>query len=45
MLGMRLDKNHWPVVKPFLSYLRYIRNDQMTEIQSDQNVVRKLKDI
>jgi len=45
MLGMRLDQNHWPVVKPFLSYLKYIRSNQMVEVQSDPNVVRKLKDI
>lgn len=43
MLEFRLDEKHWPVVKPILLYLSYIRNDQYTGISMDQNVVDFLR--
>jgi hypothetical protein len=45
MLNLKLDNNHWPVVKPFLIFLKYIRNDQYTGIIMDPNVVDKLRKI
>ena len=45
MLEFKLDGKYWPVVKPFLIFLKYIRNDQYTEIAMDQNVVDVLRKI
>jgi len=43
MLELRLDEEHWPVIKPILLYLNYIRNDQYTEIAMDPYVVDFLR--
>lgn len=45
ILGLKLDEKHWPVLKPFLIFLRYIRNDQYTNIPQDPKVVDKLRKI
>ena len=45
MLEFKLDDKYWPVIKPFLIFLRYIRNDQYTDIKMDQNVVDVLRKI
>jgi len=45
ILELKLDDNHWPVIKPFLVYLRYIRNDQYTGIAMDQKAVDVLREI
>jgi hypothetical protein len=45
MLEFRLDEKHWPVIKPILLYLSYIRNDQYTGIPMNQNVVEFLRKI
>jgi len=45
MLEVRLDDRHWPVVKPFLIFLNYIKNDQLTGIMMDQYVVEALRKI
>ena len=42
---VKLDERHWPVVKPFLVFLNYIRNDQLTGIKMDQHVVEVLRKI
>ena len=43
ILNLKLDDKHWPVVKPFLIFLKYIRNDQYTGITMDPMVVEKLR--
>ena len=43
ILNLKLDDKHWPVVKPFLIFLNYIRNDQYTGITMDPMVVEKLR--
>jgi hypothetical protein len=43
ILEFKLDKKHWPVVKPFLIFLKYIKNDQYTNIEMDKAVVDKLR--
>ena len=43
ILNLKLDDKHWPVVKPFLIFLNYIRNDQYTGITMDPIVVEKLR--
>ena len=43
ILNLKLDDKHWPVVKPFLIFLNYIRNDEYTGITMDPMVVEKLR--
>ena len=45
ILELKLDNKHWPVVKPFLIYLKYIKDNQYTGINMDQNVVKVLRKI
>ena len=45
ILELKLEDKHWPVVKPFLIFLNYIRNDQYTGIAMDPNVVDILRKI
>ncbi len=45
ILDFKLDKKHWPQIKPFLIFLRYIRNDQYTNITMDKHVVEALRKI
>ncbi len=39
ILELKLDEKHWPVVKPFLIFLNYIRNDEYTGIAMDNQVI------
>ena len=43
LLDHRLDENHWPVIKPILLYMSYIRNDQYVNINMDKTVVEFLR--
>lgn len=45
MLEVRLEERHWPVIKPFLIFLKYITNDQLTGITMDERVVEVLRKI
>lgn len=45
MLELKLSDKHWPVIKPFLIFLKYIRNDQYTGISMDQGVIESLRKI
>lgn len=45
ILNLKLDKRHWPVIKPFLIFLKYITNDQYTNITMDQLVIDRLRQI
>lgn len=45
ILKLKLDERHWPVIKPFLVYLRYIRLDEYTGIPQDQTVIEALRKI
>ena len=45
ILELKLEDKHWPVVKPFLIFLKYIKNDEYTGITMDPNVVEKLREI
>lgn len=45
MLGLKLENKHWEVIKPFLMYLNYIHNGQLSDIKEDQVVIEKLKRI
>lgn len=45
ILELKLDDSHWPLIKPFLIFLKYIRNDQYTNIAMDPTIVDKLRKI
>ena len=45
ILDLKLENKHWPVVKPFLIFLNYIKNDQYTGITMDPTVVEALRKI
>ena len=45
ILELKLEEKHWPVVKPFLIFLRYIKNEQYTGISMDPTVVEALRKI
>lgn len=45
ILELKLEEKHWPLIKPFLIFLKYIRNDQYTNIPMDQTIVDALRKI
>lgn len=45
ILELKMDMTHWPIIKPFLIFLRYIRNDQYTDIVMDPVVIEALRKI
>lgn len=45
ILDLKLENKHWPIIKPFLIFLNYIKNDQYTGIVMDPNVVDALRKI
>ena len=45
ILELKLEEKHWPIVKPFLIFLKHIQNDQYTEVAMDQKVVEELRKI
>ena len=45
ILKLKMNDKHWPIVKPFLIFLKYIRNDQLTGISQDKIVVEALRKI
>tara|TARA_Y100000592_G_C5248243_1_gene211613 strand:- start:114 stop:479 length:366 start_codon:yes stop_codon:yes gene_type:complete len=45
ILKLKLEERHWPVVKPFLIYLKYIDNDKITGFAMDPEVVNRLRKI
>lgn len=45
ILELKLDGRHWPVIKPFLIYLKYIKDDQYVGIPMDQDVITALRKI
>jgi hypothetical protein len=45
ILKLKLEDRHWPVVKPFLIYLKYIKDDDITGPLMDPTVVDRLRQI
>ena len=43
ILELKLDPKHWPCIKPFLIFLRHIRNDQYTNISMDKTIIDALR--
>lgn len=44
MLAFKMDDEHWPIIKPFLLYLNYIKVDDLPGIPLDQYTVQVLRD-
>jgi hypothetical protein len=45
MLNLKLEQKHWPVIKPFLIFLNYIKNDELTGIDMDPFVIERLREV
>jgi len=45
ILEFKFDERQWEVLKPFLVFLKHIKNDQYVEIKMDQYVVEQLRKI
>lgn len=45
IIELKLDSQHWPVIKPFLVFLRYIDNETYVDVPMDQKVIEKLRTI
>ena len=45
ILEFKLEDKHWPVIKPFLIYLKYIKDDDITGPCMDPTVVDRLRQI
>ena len=45
MLAVKVELESWPALKPFLIFLRIIKNDEITGIDMDAHVVTKLRQI
>ena len=45
ILHLKMDDKHWPIIKPFLIFLKYITNDQLVGIELDELVVERLRKI
>lgn len=43
MLLFKMDEEHWPVIKPFLLYLNYIKPDDLPGVTLDPYVVQVLR--
>ena len=39
ILELKLEDKHWPIIKPFLIFLKYIKNEEYTGITMDPIVV------
>jgi len=45
ILHLKMENKHWPVIKPFLIFLKYVTNDQLIGIELDELVVERLRKI
>ena len=45
MLGYKVNREHWPVIKPMLLYLNYITEKEKMDVPLDPLVVERLRKI
>ncbi len=45
ILNLKLEDKHWPIVKPFLLFLNYIKNNDYLNVKMDQKVIERLRKI
>lgn len=42
ILELKLSKDQWPVIKPFLHFLNFINENQYNDVASDERVINSL---
>jgi hypothetical protein len=45
IMRLKFNDSHWSIIKPFLVFLKYIKNDEYTGIEMDQYVIDGLRKI
>lgn len=45
ILYFHIENKHYPLIKPFLIFLKVIPNDQLTGVVMDPNIIEKLREI
>ena len=45
ILELKIELDHWTTLKPFLIFLKAIKNDMYTNIEMDKLVVERLRNI
>ena len=45
MLEYHMENKYWSTIKPFLVFLRHIKNEEYTEIEMDKTVIERLREI
>lgn len=45
ILELKIELDHWGVIKPFLIFLKAIKNTEYTNIEMDKLVVERLREI
>ena len=45
IMEYKFDDKQWEVLKPFLVFLKHIKNDEYTNIKMDKYVIDKLREI
>jgi hypothetical protein len=45
MIFYKLNKEDWSIIKTFLIFLNYIKSDDFIEVEIDQNILDKLKNL
>ena len=45
ILELKIELEHWGVLKPFLIFLKAIKNDMYTNIEMDRLVIERLREI
>jgi hypothetical protein len=45
LLFYKVEPEFWPMLKSFLVFLNYIRDDEMIKIKHDQNILNELRKI
>ena len=43
MIFYKIPKKHWHMLKPFLVFLNYLREDEYVDVPLDQTIVEKLR--
>lgn len=45
ILKLKLDNKHWPIIKPFLIFLKAIDHEELSQVISDSTVEQALRKI
>ena len=45
MIWYKIEKEHWPYIKPFLVFLNYLPEDEKIEVPMDPVIIEKLRNL